>query len=111
MNLQIPFQTHLAVTLPVWNFPCKNDDAIFSPPCRENDLVMQLPNIPQLETCSITLKEMEEAISNLNANKSSGPDNFHPKLLKLCSKSLTIPFKLLFDNTINEGCMNVIGQL
>ena len=62
-------------------------------------------NIPQLETCSITLKEMEEAISNLNANKSPGPDNFHPKLLKLCSKSLSIPFKLLFDNTIHEGCI------
>ena len=62
-------------------------------------------NIPHLETCSITLKEMEEAISNLNANKSPGPDNFHPKLLKLCSKSLSIPFKLLFDNTIHEGCI------
>ena len=48
---------------------------------------------------------MEEAISNLNANKSPGPDNFHPKLLKLCSKSLSIPFKLLFDNTIHEGCI------
>ena len=43
--------------------------------------------LPSLETCTITLKEMEDAILNLNTNKSPGPDNFHPKLLKLCCKT------------------------
>ena len=60
---------------------------------------------PSLETCSVSLKEMENAILNLNANKSPGPDNFHPKLLKSCNKTLSIPFKILFDNTLNKGCI------
>ena len=61
--------------------------------------------LPSLETCTVTLKEMEDAILNLNINKSPGPDNFHPKLLKACYKSLSIPFKILFDYSLNEGCI------
>ena len=56
-----------------------------------------------LETCQVSIQEMEKAILNLNANKSPGPDNFHPKLLKLSAVSLAKPFKLLFDKTIEEG--------
>ena len=48
---------------------------------------------------------MEDAIINLNTNKSPGPDNFHPKLLKSCYKTLSIPFKILFDYTLKEGCI------
>ena len=61
--------------------------------------------IPPLVTCNITLKEMECALKNLNDSKSPGPDNFHPKFLKLCSNSLSYPFKLLFDKSLNEGCI------
>ena len=46
---------------------------------------------------------MEKAISNINPNKSPGPDHLHPKLLKLCSKSLALPLTLLFNNTLIEG--------
>ena len=48
---------------------------------------------------------MEDAILNLNTNKSPGPHNFHPKLLKSCYKTLSIPFKILFDYTLKEGCI------
>ena len=61
--------------------------------------------LPPLETCSITIKDMEDALYNLNANKSPGPDNIHPKLLKLCCKTLSIPLKILFDCTIINGCI------
>ena len=60
-------------------------------------------NISILETCNITLVDMEKALSNLNANKSPGPDNFHPTLLKQCSSSLSKPLKILFEQTIKEG--------
>ena len=64
-----------------------------------------LATLPSLETCTITLKDMENALFHLNPNKSPGPDNLHPKLLKNCYKSLSLPFKILFDNTLLNGCI------
>ena len=61
--------------------------------------------LPPLETCLITIKDMEDALNNLNANKSPGPDNIHPKLLKLCCKTLSTPLKILFDCSMNNGCI------
>ena len=58
-----------------------------------------------LETCSITIQDMEKALNNLNSNKSPGPDNLHPKFLKLSSKSLAKPFTLLFNKTLSHGCI------
>ena len=49
------------------------------------------------------LKLNEEALSSLNPNKSPGPDNLHPKFLKLTAKSLAKPIKLLFDKSLSEG--------
>ena len=47
-----------------------------------------IKDLPTLENCFISINDMEKGISNLNPNKSPGPDHIHPKLLKLCSKSL-----------------------
>ena len=44
----------------------------------------------------ITETEVINAIMKLKPNKSPGPDNVHPKFLKLCSKTLAKPFKILF---------------
>jgi hypothetical protein len=60
-----------------------------------------IPN--SLYTCNVTENDFEKALSNLNSNKSPGPDNFHPKLLKYTSKSLAKPLKLLFDLTLQNG--------
>ena len=51
---------------------------------------------------------MELALHNLNPNKSQGPDNLHPKLLKNISKTLAVPLKILFDNTLIEG--NILNE-
>ena len=48
---------------------------------------------------------MEKALHNLNSNKSPGPDNLHPKFLKLSAKSLAKPFTLLFNKTLTFGCI------
>ena len=60
-------------------------------------------NIPSLDNCFITVSDMENALNNLNPNKSPGPDNIHPKLLKNASKSLASPLKALFDHSLLEG--------
>ena len=75
---------------------------------KEND--DELPNFTykntianSLNTCNVTELEVEEALSSLNPNKSPGPDNLHPKFLKLTAKSLAKPIKLLFDKSLSEG--------
>ena len=50
-----------------------------------------------LQTCSISVDDMKKALENLNANKSPGPDNFHPDFLKNSSSSLATPLKILFE--------------
>ena len=61
-------------------------------------------NIPNsLSNCFVTVNDFEKTLSNLNPNKSPGPDNIHPKFLKYASKSLAKPLKLLFDLTLSEG--------
>ena len=61
-------------------------------------------NIPNtLTTCDINIEDVEKALFNLNPNKSPGPDNFHPTFLKQSSKSLSLPFYLLFNLTLHEG--------
>ena len=62
-------------------------------------------SLPKLESCKISLHEMEIALFNLNENKSPGPDNLYPKLLKSCSKTLAKPLKILFDSTLVNGCI------
>ena len=60
-----------------------------------------IPN--PLLNCNVSFEEFEKALLNLNPNKSPGPDNFHPKFLKLTAKTLAKPIKLLFDLTLVEG--------
>ena len=56
-----------------------------------------------LSNCTVTVKEFEKVLSNLNPNKSPGPDNIHPRFLKCTSQSLAKPLKILFDLTLFEG--------
>ena len=61
-------------------------------------------NIPNaLSSCDVCEKDFENILHNLNPNKSPGPDNFHPRFLKLVSKSIAKPVYLLFNLTLFEG--------
>ena len=56
-----------------------------------------------LNNISITTEDMENKLLKLNVNKSCGPDNLHPKILKELASELAYPLKLLFDKTLSEG--------
>ena len=60
-------------------------------------------NVPLHDNCFITLDDIKKALQNLNLNKSPGPKNLHPKLLKKSSTSLAKPFKIPFEITLKEG--------
>ena len=57
----------------------------------------------QLLTCNVSVLDFEKVLSNLNPNKSPGPDNFHPKFLKHTAASLCKPLKILFDLPLSRG--------
>ena len=51
---------------------------------------------------SITENDMYEALINLKVNKSPGPDEIHPKILKELATQLKTPLKMLFDKSIKD---------
>lgn len=68
-----------------------------------------LPNFPQvvrtenLTQVSTTPFEGEKRLRELNANKSCGPDDIHPRILKHCSSSLASPLCVLFNISFKCG--------
>ena len=51
----------------------------------------------------ITVKMVLEALKNINANKSCGPDNLHPRLLIELADILALPITILFNATLKDG--------
>ena len=59
-------------------------NSVFTKEDLENVPKFQCPKSinTSLQTCSITVDDMKKALEKLNANKSPGPDSFHPNFLK-----------------------------
>ena len=55
----------------------------------------------QLNDFCITESDVLDALVALNPNKTPGPDNLHPQLLKNCAASLARPLFLLFMESFN----------
>ena len=47
--------------------------------------------------------EVKERLENLNASKSPGPDCLHPRLLKELAAPLSVPLKVLFQQSLETG--------
>ena len=71
--------------------------------------LIHFPNSPQvvktenLTQASTTPIEVGKLLRELNANKSCGPDDFHPRILKHCSNSLASPLCALFNTSFKCG--------
>ena len=72
-----------------------------------------LSNIPTLETntypsvSSITFSTqgIETILANLDPNKSSGPDNLHPYILKHCAHVMAPILKIIFTQSMSSGSL------
>ena len=73
-----------------------------------------LNNLPQMQSCSYRESLINVHISpdlvcsklrTLLASKSSGPDGFHPKLLKETADQLCIPLCQIFNKSLKEGVL------
>ena len=51
----------------------------------------------------ITESDLKYRLSSLKVDKSSGPDNVHPKILKELSGEIAMPLKLIFEKSLDEG--------
>ena len=48
-------------------------------------------------------KDVLSALESLNPNKSPGPDEIHPLLLKECAQDLSTPICTLFSLSLRHG--------
>ena len=55
-----------------------------------------------MENVHITADEISKLLCKLKTNKSPGPDNIHPKFLKLFAEPLGTPLAKLFNNSIRQ---------
>ena len=51
----------------------------------------------------VTQDMVKEEISAINANKSCGPDDIHPRLLKELTNHISRPIALLLNKTMDDG--------
>ena len=56
-----------------------------------------------LSSIKLTTEDIEKALNSLNVNKSPGPDNIHPRILKELSSQLSYPLLLIFNKTMEQG--------
>ncbi len=59
----------------------------------------------------VSEQEITDVLCNLVINKASGPDEISHRMLKETSKSISLPLKLLFNRSLNEGIYPAIWKL
>ena len=68
-------------------------------PDGENPTLCNKPN-ESIRTLRVTQDMVKEEITAINANKSCGPDNIHPRLLKELIEHISHPTALLLNKTM-----------
>lgn len=57
----------------------------------------------KIENVTFTQDKIKKKLVKLNANKSAGPDNMHPRVLKELSNVLAKPLSLIFTSSFESG--------
>ena len=60
-------------------------------------------NGPLLEDVVITPEEVADKLMSLNPNKSPGPDQIHPRVLKEVSGPISVPLSQIFRKSLENG--------
>ena len=67
------------------------------------DLDKPTHDIKISNSATVTIEEMKKILETLKTEKSPGPDEIHPKVLKECAEQLAAPMKVMFDLTMKTG--------
>jgi hypothetical protein len=71
--------------------------------------LIDVPTLPQrfppnsITTIDISMNKVIKKLDNINENKSVGPDNIHPKILKELKSRLSFPVQNIFVKSLGEG--------
>ena len=57
----------------------------------------------RITSFDITNEDISLTIKNLDPAKAHGCDNTSIKMIKTCSASLTVPLKIIFEQSLKEG--------
>ena len=57
----------------------------------------------KIRTIEIPVEEVEKKLRSLNTNKSSGPDEIHPKLISELAEILNEPLTILLNSSLQSG--------
>ena len=68
------------------------------------------PNHPTLESIRITEQDVKDALSVLQCNKASGPDQVSPKLIKEGMNQLSTPLTNLFNISLRQKQFPVLRK-
>lgn len=62
-----------------------------------------VPQTEEISTITVSVEEVEEVLSNLNASKSPGPDGITTRLLKELAHEIAAPLTCLFNQSLTSG--------
>ena len=92
-----------------FNSVFKRDDCV---PLHEDYFFSGYDNDNQfLSNITLSPSMVREFLDQLNTTKSCGPDEITPRLLKECSKSLSIPLCTLFNKQLDSGCFPKVWKV
>ena len=58
-----------------------------------------------IDDFTFTKEDVEEKLNILSGDKCPGPDQFHPRVLRECSKELSLLLYLIFRKTLDSGSL------
>ena len=57
----------------------------------------------RITSFGFTEEDISLIIKNLDPPKAHGCDNISTKMIKICSESLTVPLRIIFEQSLKEG--------
>ena len=64
----------------------------------------------RINSFRVTNKDMLSIIKLLDSSKSNGCDDISIKVIKICSESVTIPLKILFEESLKKNYFQKYGK-
>ena len=69
----------------------------------EFENLQQKNPITEMTDICFNIEDIKQKLKNLNVNKSAGPDNIHPRILKEACDVLALPLKIIFENSFKQN--------
>ena len=78
---------------------CNYFSSVFTRENDDNFEKLESKQINEMTDIVFNVENIKLKLQNLNVNKSSGPDNIHPKILNEANDVLALPLKILFETS------------